>query len=120
MQIHKYTYEPILELNSLLSHAHFSVTSGMPYCLPNDLSLILIIQAGCGGSELKEIELYNQEDLKNVNSVIVSGYPVLSDYQYTLPDCHKVTNYKQKILDGFHDFKNQIISEGIWILLIQA
>ena len=112
MQLHKYIYEPILELNSLISHVQRSVTSGMPYCLPNDLSLILIIQADCGGSELREVEFHNQEDLESINSIIVSGYPILSDPQYVLPDCQKVSNYKQKIQDGFHYFKYQIISEG--------
>ena len=43
-QLYEYDSQPLLELNSLLSEMQYSRSSGIPYCLSNDLSLILIIE----------------------------------------------------------------------------
>ena len=51
-----YQYAPIIELNSILEEIQYSNTSEMPYCLPNDLCLILIIDLYDQGSLLQEIK----------------------------------------------------------------
>ena len=60
-QQYRYDSKPLLELNSILSEMQYSKTNGMPYCLPNDISLILIIERSSGGAELEEIKICNQE-----------------------------------------------------------
>ena len=68
----------MLELNSILSDIQYSRTNGIPYCLSNDIGLILIIEKSSEGAELEEIEICNQEELmdaKNVENAIVSGFP---------------------------------------------
>ena len=106
-----YTYDskPLLELNSILSEMQYSKTNGIPYCLPNDISLILIIETSSGGAELEEIEICNQEELMDAKNAIVSGFPIFSEDKYILPD---YDDYRGKIYKGFHKFRNQIISEG--------
>ena len=84
----------------------------MPYCLPNDLCLILIIDLYDQGSVLQEIQMCNEEELVGVNDIIVSGFPVKTDSRYILPDCDQVQDYETKINSGFHFFVNQVISEG--------
>ena len=48
-QPYEYNSQPLLELNSILSEIQYSRESGIPYCLSNDLSLILIIESSSGG-----------------------------------------------------------------------
>ena len=111
-QQYRYDSKPLLELNSILSEIQYSKTNGMPYCLPNDISLILIIDNSSGGAELEEIEICNQEELMDAKNAIVSGFPIFPEYKYILPDYDEENDYRRKIYKGFHKFNYQIISEG--------
>ena len=111
---YRYNSQPLLELNSILSEIQYSRTSGIPYCLSNDIALILIIESPSTseGLELEEIEICNQEELLDEKNVIVSGFPIFSEYRYILPNALEANSYRRKVYEGFHDFDNQIISEG--------
>ena len=109
---YNYIFRPLLELNSILSDIQYSRINGIPYCLSNDISLILIIEILSEGAELEEIEICNQEELMNAENVIVSGFPIFSKWSYILPNFSTVNEYKIKIRSGFHSFHNQIVSEG--------
>ena len=103
----------MFELNSLLADVQCSHTTGMEYCLPNDVSAILLIEDEVQDvAELEEIGMCNERDLMSIQSVVVSGYPVGGDFNYILPGCEKVPGYRDKISSGFHGFKVQVISEG--------
>ena len=107
-----YQYQPMFELNSLLADVQRSHTTGMEYCLPNDVSVILLIDKACqDAAELEELEMYNEGDLMNIKNVLVSGFPVQGDYNYILPGCEMIPDYKNKIIDGFHGYISQVISE---------
>ena len=103
----------MLELNSILSEIQYSRTSGIPYCLSNDIGLILIIESPSEGAELEEIEICNQEELMDEKNVIVSGFPIFSEYKYILPNLSRVMiSTVEKSTRASIDFDNQIISEG--------
>ena len=112
LQNNCYKYVNLFELNSILEDTQYSSTSEMPYCLPNDISLMLIINSDNEESVLQEIEMCNEEDLMDISNILVSGFPQINDYRNILPDCNLVHDYEEKITRGFHFFRSQIISEG--------
>ena len=65
--------------------------------MPNDISLILIIDCNNEESLLQEIEMCSEEDVMDINNIIASGFPVKSDYRYILPDCDLVHDYMEKL-----------------------
>ena len=111
---YRYNSQSLLELNSILSDIQYSRTSGIPYCLSNDIGLILIIESPrtSEGLELEEIEICNQEELLDEKNVIVSGFPVFSEYKYILPNVIDYDIHSIKVYKGYHNFVCQIISEG--------
>ena len=109
---YNYNSESLIELNSILSDIQYSRINGIPYCLSNDISLILIIEISSEGAELEEIEICNQEELMNAENVILSGFPIFSEYNYILPTFSTVNEFMINMWRGFHRFSNQIVSEG--------
>ena len=111
-QDYSYTSESLLELHSILPGIQFSATSGLPYCLSNDICLMLIIEKTGTEPDLEEIEICNEEELMDVKSAIVSGFPIFSNYQYIIPTYKHLPDCIRRAFTAFHMFNKQIISEG--------
>ena len=109
---YRYTSKSLLELHSIPTDIQFSRTSGLPYCLSNDIGLILIIEKPGVEAELEEIEICSEEELIHTANPIVSGFQKWSKHEYMIPPSGILQDCKDKISMAFDSFHKQIISEG--------
>ena len=86
-----------------------STTSGLPYCVPNDIGLLLIIESpGVEAelvdaelveveqeeAELEEIEICNEKERNDIKNTIISGFPKCSKPKYMKITSRKLTDYQ--------------------------
>ena len=108
-QDYKYAYKPLLDLHSILEDMQLSTTSGLPYCVPNDIGLLLIIESSGveaelvdaelveveqEEAELEEIEICNEKERNDIKNTIISGFPKCSKQKYMKITSRKLTDYQ--------------------------
>ena len=116
-----YSCEALLEFHSIMSEVQTSVTTGMPYCYPNDIAIVVIYKhlgyrqerfdiENC--VELDELLIASEEECMSTSSIFVCGYPKNADLKYVLPGAESISDAENMILLGFHNFVGKVISEG--------
>jgi hypothetical protein len=124
-KIPAYPAQVLTEFYSKFDCEQYS-SSGIQYCLPNDIAILVIYQRQAFADndadinmcvDLLEIPFANDDELLSLKAckreAFISGYPVsASKSNYILPDSNGIENVVRKIQEGFHGFEYQVISEG--------